>query len=189
MNLITTPNLAQELSESFLIVDTCALIDAIKTEDFLRLINEIKNKNHHGLFSIDAVKHEFLRGACTIEEYISYETFLKTLDISFMNDIEKKLDTDEAGRTFILAFNQYYRNKHSNKQPSHVDMLLLFATYFYTRTVKKVKLLTANHRDIPGFFQRTNIIAFEANNEIRTEALYEFNSDRFAQKLEILLRP
>ncbi len=186
MNLSATPSLIDKLADSFLVIDTCVLIDAIKTDDFRELIEKAKDKDCE-LFSIRAVKHEFLRGSHTIKEYSDYQDFLNKMEISFISDIEHKLDT-EAGKTFALVFNQYYRNKHLNKQPSYVDMLLLFTTYYYARTVSNVRLLTANHHDVPGFFKRTSIVVFETNNEIRTEALYEFDSDRFSSRLDLLLQ-
>lgn len=186
MNLRCSPTLADELQDAFIIIDTCTLIDAIKTSDFCELLHSIHKKGCE-FFSVDPVKHEFLRGAHSVSEYDNYQTFLETLGISFATSFEKKLDTND-GRTFTLVFNKYYENKHVNKQPSYVDMLLLFMVYFYRTSTERVFLMTSNHHDIPGFFARKELIVFEEHNEIRTEAIYQLDIRRVEQKLDLLLK-
>ncbi len=186
MNLRAAPNLPESLAGAFLVTDTCTLIDAIKTEDFRALLNDIKNAGCE-LFSIEAVKYEFLRGANTVTSYMDYIKFMQDLGVTFVNNFEKKLNTEE-GRTFILLFNRYYTNKHKNKQPSYVDMLLLFMVYYYRKSAEKVLLITANHNDIPSFFTRNELIVFEERGVIRTEAIYQLDMSRLDRQIDVLLK-
>jgi len=53
VNLRAAPNLPGTLAKVFLVIDTCTLINAIRTEDFRVLLEKIKNAGCE-LFSIEA---------------------------------------------------------------------------------------------------------------------------------------
>lgn len=187
MNLRCNPNLPQELEDAFLVVDTCSIINAMNAADFRDLLLEIR-KSGCSLFSAISVKQEFLRYVTSIRERNEAIKSLDALDIQFIRDIDQKLETDR-GIAFQLAFNSYYKNKHgSNKTPSYVDMLLLFMTYYYSHDSMEVYLMTSNHRDVPGFYERDELVVFEESGNIRTEALYKFNKSRFENKIDRIIR-
>lgn len=173
MGLIHTPDLLKGLSNTTLIVDTCTLVNASKTPEISELLGFLQNSGC-ALASVPPVRTEFLRVADTKSEYKDLEKFLNLLNITFIGGIEKQLSTPFAA-AFMIAL------RRSNvKNPSYVDLLLLFTVALYHKASEPTRLITSNHKDIPlNFFDRTDLIVYDNGKDLQIEGIYTFNAHKF----------
>jgi hypothetical protein len=176
-----TRTLTLDLSKETLLVDSTALIDAAKSDEFLKLLQEISSGGCI-LVTIPSVVYEYTRTADTITEYNKRLDFISELGIVVLNRLE---ETAEKHQVFAVAYNKSLNRKE--KGPSYTDALLCTTVYAYKH--KNMMLLTANHKDIPSsIFDRTEFITIDISGDLRVEAIYKFSPTKFSKilhKLEV----
>lgn len=183
MNLLHTPQLADALSNSTVIIDSTALINASKSDEFLELLSSCVAKGC-SFMTISAVVHEFTRGAKDTTQLDSQLQFINGLSIAVVPRVEDMAKTDE-NKTFLFAYNNAATGNRGEKGPSYADSLLCLLAYKYRHS--GVKLLTANHRDIPlSMFDRDELITMSISGELRTEAMYSFSESKYSKVLDRL---
>lgn len=179
MKLQHTPTLAPDLSDRSIFVDSTALIDAAKSDEFLNLLTEIAASGCT-LYTIPSVVYEYTRTANTLSGYKERLQFIKELGIIVFNRIEELLEKDS--RIFLVAYNNAFKD---NKGPSYTDSLL--CTMVYKHRASKPYLLTANHKDIPlSIFDRKELITIDIKSQFQVEALYQFSENKFGRVLDKL---
>jgi len=175
LNLLHTQSLVNNLSDSTLIIDSTALIDASKSEDFLKLLTDIA-KAGCAFVTINAVIHEFTRGAKDIAQLNKQIQVINGLGIIVYPRLEDKIDKKD--QVFLFAYNKTTIGNRSEKGPSYIDSLLCLLAYKFKHT--GIKILSANHKDIPlSIFNRDELITMDISGELRTEAIYSFSEDKF----------
>lgn len=182
MKLQYTPSLADDLNGGYLLLDSTAFINASKSDEFLELLSKLVQRGCM-LTAIPSVIYEFTRGSRSLDEFNKYLEFIDALGVTVFHRVEETI-SDEM-RVFLLAYNRAFSNRNSQKAPSYTDSLLC-ATAYKFRT-SKLKIMTANHKDIPeSLFDRTELITIDIQGELRTEALYEFSESKFSRMLSAL---
>lgn len=182
MNLQYTPSLVNDLSGGYLLLDSTALINASKSDEFLELLSGAV-RNGCTLTTIPSVVYEFTRGSDSLEKYNQYLSFINGLGIVVFNKIEETIN-DEM-RVFSLAYNKAFAKRAEQKAPSYTDSLLCMTAYKYRTS--HLKIMTANHKDIPlSLFNRTELITIDIRGELRNEAIYEFSDEKFGNILASL---
>lgn len=182
MKLQHTPTLAADLSESSIFVDSTALIDAAKSDEFLNLLTDIAGSGCV-LYTVPSVVYEYTRTANTLEGYRERLEFIKELGIVVFNRIEELLEKDS--RIFLVAYNTAF-TEHG-RGPSYTDSLL--CTMAYKHRASSPYVLTANHKDMPlSIFDRKELITIDIKGQFQVEALYQFSDSKFGKVLSKLER-
>lgn len=180
MKLQHTPTLATDLSSSYILLDSTAVINASQSDDFLSLLTTIVGSGC--IFTtIPSVVYEFTRGSVTVEQYKKQLEFIKDLGITVFHRVEETVDSEQV---FMVAYNKSFDNRRE-KGPSYTDSLLCAVAYKHRNS--NLKIMTANHKDIPpSIFDRTELITIDIGGDIRTEAIYEFSETKFTRILRQL---
>lgn len=183
MKLLFTSSLPTDLNNKYLLVDTTTLINASRSEDFLELLVNIVEAGC-SLVTIPSVVYEFTRGAQTLDQYNNQLEFIKTLGITVLTRTEESLDANT--RVFILAYNKL-TSKPNQKGASYTDSLLCAMAYKYVSRGTGLLLMTSNHNDIPNaLFDREELITFDVNGDLRTEAIYKLSNTKLTRQLALL---
>lgn len=164
MSLQHTPTLATDLSKSYILLDSTALIDASRSDDFLNLLSSISEKGC-SLITIPSVVYEFTRNANNIEGYNERQEFIKGLNITVLNRIEEILEKEQV---FKIAYAKAFGSK--DKGPSYTDALL--CTVAYKHRGHGMMLMTAITIDIGG--------------ELRIEAIYRLSPNKLNKVIEAI---
>jgi hypothetical protein len=164
------------------LLDSTTFINASKSDEFLSLLTDIVSAGC--IFTtIPSVVYEFSRGSRTVDEYNRYLQFINGFGTTVFKRIEESID-DEM-RVFLVAYNKAFANRKDKKKPSYTDSLLCATAYKFRNS--KLRLVTANHKDIPeSIFDRTELITIDVNGELRNEAIYNFSPVKFGQVLSQL---
>ena len=172
MALVLTPNLKEKLGDAYVIIDTCTIIDASKSEEALSFLNILQEWGCI-LLSTLSVKNEFTRSARSKEEYRKLSEFIESFGILFINQLEEKMLSPDGIR-FNIGLNRC-RNIH----PGYVDSMLLAIPYFYPHSPEKIYIVTSNFHDVPAeFFDVAGFATYHAT-DFHNIGIYEFNLDNF----------
>lgn len=127
--------------------------------------------------------HEFTRGAKDTTQLQSQLQLIKGLGVNLVTRLEEMIK--DENRIFLFAYNNAAANGRGEKGPSYVDSLLCLLLYKYRHM--DIKLLTANHKDVPlSIFNRDELITMTIGGDIRTEALYSFSEAKYGKVLDKL---
>lgn len=164
------------LKNQHILVDTNFLIDGYHYPDiFWDLINNLKTKNCI-LFTIDAVKYEFMRGSQNINNYkkkIDY--FQQVIERVHPIGIKEVEIVENLTRALLKQ----------SASTSYIDCLL-FATVI--RHTSPVYLLTSDQSDIPlSIFDMKSTVGIDIGDRNRLFGFYSFNKDNYRRVLENLL--
>ena len=179
MKLQHAHTLVSDLSESHVFVDSTALIDASKSDEFLNLLTDIACSGCT-LYTIPSVVYEYTRTANTLKGYKERLEFIKELGLIVFNRIEELIEKES--RIFLVAYNGEFKD---GKGPSYTDSLL--CTMAYKHRAVSSYILTANHKDMPlSIFDRTQLITIDIKGQFQIEALYKFSEQKFSKVLDRL---
>lgn len=177
MRLLHRPSLATDLSSSFILLDSTALIDASQSDDFLQLLTNIVGSGC-SFITIPSVVYEYTRSSISIEQFEKQLEFLKELRVTVINKIEEIIQSEQV---FLVAYNKAFGTR-KERGPSYTDSLLCALAYKYRNS--SLKIMSANHKDIPmSIFERQDLITIDVGGELRTEGIYEFSESRFGKVL------
>jgi predicted nucleic acid-binding protein len=163
------------------LLDTTALIDASKSDEFLRLLTSIA-ADGCALVTIPSVVYEYSRNADTIAGYNERQDFIKGLSITVLNRVEEVLEKEQV---FKIAYAKAFSRKDKDKGPSYTDALLCTVAYKYRN--HGMLLMTANHKDIPrSMFDRTELITIDVGGQLRNEAIYCLSPEKLNKVIEAI---
>ena len=171
-------------SRQYLIIDSTALIDASRQEEFLTLLFEKVNSEDYGCSFITSpsVVYEFTRYARSREQLLKLKEILNLLNIVEWNPM--KLNDDER-EVFNFIYN-LESTRNAKTGPSYTDAQLCLLAYHFRE--HGVGILTANHKDFPrSIFDRNDLITVDVGGELRTQAIYDFNQDKYDKLLDKFL--
>lgn len=170
-----------------ILLDTCVLVDASKSEGFLHfLIDGLSEKA--AFATIQSVQYEFMRGAKDLRQWSKHEEFISNLNIEMLPNAENMTRREKA-KTFLAIYNKcLLGDKAKNeKGPSYTDSLICLASYMYNNS--NIWLMTANYKDVPlRIFDRKYVISIDMDKEVRTESLYKFNEEKFEREAKNFLK-
>lgn len=160
-------NIATELSNSFLFLDTNALIAALTHQEFAELLYEIKEKGCC-MLTIGPVVIEFLRGTDSVKSYNIRADFVN--DLTTVYPVERFLNNE---RDLILVMKKVCGNAE------YADFLLGICL---GKFAPNAYLLTENHHHFPSaLFKREYIITTDNPEQIRNYALYTVSIEKFTK--------
>lgn len=178
MEPIHTPSLAKTLEGSNLLLDTCTIIEMLKSEEICKLIGDLTEPDCN-LLSISPVKDELTYGANTTKEYSDVSKFLSTQKILILDETRRPYPENEV-EILRIALS---RCKKIN--PSYVDRVLLSIPYFYRKSSEKIFLATLNYKDVPlEFFQCVGMITYCTKGAFRNIGFYEFDQKQFKNMMK-----
>lgn len=181
MTLLHTPTLVADLSDYSVFVDSTALIDASKSEPFLKLLTGIAGSSCT-LYTVPSVVYEYTRTANTLEGYKKRLEFIKRLGIVVFNRVEELIENES--QIFLAAYNSQFKD---NGSPSYTDSLLCMMAYKHRAS--KPFILTANHKDMPlSIFDRKELVTIDIKGKFQIEAFYQFSDSKFSRVLDKLER-
>ena len=177
MKPIHTPNLDNTLKNSNLLLDTCTIIEMLKSKEICKLIRDL-TKFDCTLLSIPPVIDEFTYGANTPKEYDDFIDFILSQGILILDETGKTRSNHEK-EIIKLAISRCKRIK-----PSYVDRMLLSIPYFYSKSPEKIYLATLNHKDIPiEFYKCIGTISYCLDRTFRNIGFYEFENTNFERMI------
>ena len=162
------------LKQSFILLDTNILIDAIKNPSAYQPLFDLFEENDCKALLDPNVRIEFLRGARTQNELKLHKDFLITIFGTESADLSVSVDIYEIARKLMWCA-QLNENKHI-KLP---DALIGAQIYKYRTTHGNLLLATRNHVDFPPFlFERKSTInLFLANGSVNSVCIYDVTPD------------
>lgn len=164
------------LRDKNILVDTNFLIDGYHYPDiFWDIISGLKSKGCT-LFTIDAVKYEFMRGSQTIQNYKKKIDFFQKVidDVRPIGKRETEI-VDNLTRSLLKQ----------SAGTSYIDSLL-FATCI--RYDSPIYLLTSDQSDVPlSIFDMKAAIGIDIGDRSCLFAFYLYNKAKHKQILESLL--
>ncbi len=148
-------------SLSWLILDTCFLIDFYSKQDsYTGLIEEIKGSDNT-IVSIEFVRAEFIRSKTKDVVRAKSDFFAKL--------VKDLLPMDKEVHSLVQSTIEAYSGDMD--RVSLTDLYLACTIQRYS----KVYLLTRNHQDFPlKLFTRSHIFHIESDKDIKTYALYQY---------------
>ena len=136
------------------------------------------------LFILPSVKYEFTRMAKNREQLGKYNELLDTLGIAVYANLEKYIINNQMTDFLMLYNNSVNLHRSDRKAPSYTDSLLCLALYRFHKSNPSIKLMSANHSDMPqDFFDRNELIVIDTGKEIHTEGVYSFNADKIQSQI------
>lgn len=163
MSIAFPDNVFNSVKDCGLLLDTSVLIDASKSNDFFDLLMKF-SKNGSKLIITPSVKYEFTRTAKEKSELKKELELLSALGVAIFDISE--YETSEDAQEFLFEYSK------SAGKASYTDSQLCLCMKIF-QGISPLKLISSNYRDIPlSLFVRESIIAFEEQNEVRTEAIY-----------------
>lgn len=110
--------------------------------------------------------------------------FVKDLGVHVMSRVEEAVSKEDQIRVFMFIYNKAFNQKKGDKAPSYTDSILCALIYKYRHNTTGLKLLTANHRDVPqSLFDRDELITIDIEGELRTEAIYSLSENKLQKSL------
>lgn len=184
--IIYNPHLLDNLAGCNLVIDSTAIIDASRNDDFLALLRNLSQRDCT-LITIPSVIYEILRYGRDAQKQASLRELISDLEILTTNGIEESALNGDCLRFVSIYANLALGNRKSengkNAGPSFTDSLLCLTLYKYRRT--NIRLLTKNYHDIPAkLFDREEIIAYDEGKQITTHAIYSLNKERMEQEMK-----
>ena len=178
MKPIHTPNLNELFKNSNLLLDTCTIIEMLKSEEICVLIRDLTGSDCT-LLSIQPVIDELTYGANTAKEYKDFMDFISSQEILILNESGMLRPSSEIA-TIRLAISRCKKIK-----PSYVDRILLSIPYFYRGNSEKIYLATLNHKDIPSeFYECVGAISYCLDRTFRNIGFYEFKKKNFEHMMK-----
>ncbi len=175
-SILCTAGIKDLLHNATAIVDTCVIIDLLNDTKFYLFWCNLVEECHISLFSVEAVKDEFLAAAASVQDYGEMERFIDSLNISFAS-IRTGRDENIISREFSIAL-----RRCKIKNPSFVDRLLLMIPYRYRNSLDNIFLVTSNHHDVPfEFYDRVAFVARDTGKEFFQTGIYSLNEANFTR--------
>lgn len=178
---ILSNNLTDKLSGSFVVVDTTALIDASKNNDFLTFLWGLSSVC--SFITIPAVIYEFSKYAKDKTQLSAFNTIIDGLEVTVMNNIEESALKD-SGLVFTRACYMEIigNNDNRKKGPSYTDSLLCYLTYKYRD--RDIYLLTQNYNDIPSsLFVRDEFVSYMTERDVRSHIFYKLRNESVLSRI------
>ncbi len=177
MSVVCTPDLKDKLHGNNLLLDTCTIIDGSKCAEFDSFLGGLL-KEDCTFLSLPSVKEEFTCSAFNLDDYNKLVEYIKSLQIVFLPNMEKKL-ISEDNSVFNIALRRYSRTNQS-----HVDRMLLTTVYYYSGSSEKVYLMTSNHKDVPdNIYSLVGFITYESKG-FHNVGIYEFDQANYERVVE-----
>lgn len=175
--LIAGADIFSELKDKHILLDTCCLIHATQQPELLgKFLRELKEKGCDLLIT-PAVKLEFLRGA---DSFVSLRAREKYLAFA------ANLYPIEAYLGLIPEFPVVMQKVFGNRPIELSDYLLIACLVNHP----KMYLLTENHNHMPlGILERTNIVTWDNDKDIKNVAFYRLNEERYQEVVSKILAP
>ncbi len=171
-----TPDLTEQLRPCATILDTCVLVLASKIEELQNLLQEIRSRNGI-LLTTSSVHVELLRGARSLQESKDLDMLFKSLEITTIENADAPLRTSDGHKFMIMI------NKSTAKNPIYVDIQLLQLAACLRMPKHKVKLMTANFKDVPAeLYQCEHLISTSSDNGLQTIGIYSIKQKYFEKR-------
>lgn len=171
MRILYSLDLASDLSNSSLFLDTNILIGFLNNQELQKLFQK---KLRCNFITIPSVVFEFTRGSDTTEAFNERRMFIDKLCTVY--PIEKHL---EELRELTIVLQRLRGNA------SYTDFLLTACLYKFTRSF----LLTENHKDFPvEILDRKHLISIDMEKEIRNYGIYQLSIPKFNNIADKILK-
>ena len=167
--IVSSDGLISSLKDAWLFIDTSSLVAAFNYKDeFSTLFKDLSDKNCTFL-TIPSVLFEFTRGSDTRKVFNTRTEFVT--DLTNLYPIDRHLDKLEQQIILIQKL---------APRTSHTDFLLIMCLLKFP----PAHLLTENHKDMPlAILDRIHIITIDTDNQIRNQAIYQLNQQKYRRQL------
>ena len=172
--IIFDPQLLEDLSDSYLFVDTNTLIALLHNLDFREFVLKTLKEKDVVFITIPSVVFEFTRGSDDLDIFKSKLEFIKNFVAVY--PIERHLDKIED---FTIVLQKL------KGSIGYTDFLLYACLYKFPQSY----LITENHQHLPlQIFDRKFVITIDTGTEIRNQAIYRFSIDKYNKAAENILK-
>lgn len=179
MSLAYTHNVLEKYSKSYLLLDTCTIIDASNCDEIDFLLRKIAESGCTFL-SLPAVKEEFTCSAKNKTEFKNLLDYIDSLNILFLNNTEKRItNNDNIDFSIVLG-------RCKNIHPSYVDRMLLSIPHLYQKSSENIHLMTSNYKDVPLELYNLEDFITYSDKIFHNIGIYSFNANSYERRIKTI---